>query len=75
MECPHCGDELEYDTYFGRLMGFQDKKVLGDIYRCPRGRDNSLPEEEACHSSCFHVAGSFYTFRDSPDDLHEGYPC
>lgn len=30
---------------------------------------------ECCESSCLHVAGSFYTYRDQPDNLHEGYPC
>ena len=30
-------------------------------------------EELTCHSSVFHVCGSFYT--DKYGELHEGYPC
>ena len=71
MECPYCGSELEHDDVFGRLAGFGDGTINGDIYRCPKGRE----ESEECESSIFHVAGSFYTFRKGNDDLHEGYPC
>ena len=70
MECPYCGSGLEYVDYFGRLAAHQDGKVLGDIYQCPKGRE----ESEECESSVFHVAGSFYVYRDS-GELHEGYPC
>ena len=38
MECPYCGSLLDYDDSFGRFMGFGDGKVLGYIYRCPKGR-------------------------------------
>jgi len=70
MECPHCGAELEVRDYFGRLATHQDGEVLGDIYQCPIGA-----EEGDCESATFHVAGSFYAYRDSPDSLHDGYPC
>ena len=71
MECPHCGSELDHDDVFGRLAGFGDGKVLGDIYRCPKGRE----ESEECESSVFHVAGSFYAYREGDTSLREGYPC
>lgn len=71
MECPHCGTELEHEDQFGRFAGFGDGKILGDIYRCPKGRE----ESEECESSVFHVAGSFYAFREGNTELQEGYPC
>ncbi len=71
IECPSCGAELIHDDVFGRLFGFQDKKILGDIYRCPVGRE----ESEECDSSCFHVAGSWYAYREGDTALKEGYPC
>ena len=70
MECPICGTELEWDDYFGRIAAFQDGKVVGDIWRCPNG----LAEDGDCDSNMFHVAGSFYTYKDD-DGIHEGYPC
>lgn len=70
MECPCCGAELELEDYFGRIAAHQDGKIVGDIYRCPVGR-----EEGDCDSATFYVAGSFYAYRDDPDNLHEGYPC
>lgn len=60
MECPYCGSELEYDDYFGRIASHQDGKIFGDIYRCPKGRE----ESEDCESSVFHVPGAFYAYRD-----------
>lgn len=71
MECPYCGEELDHEDYFGRLAAHQDGKALGDIYKCPNGS----VESELCDSALFHVAGSFYAYRDSPDTLHDGYPC
>lgn len=71
MECPCCGDELEYDCCFGRLAAHQDGKVLGDIYWCPNGREDN----GKCESSMFHVAGSFYVYSNDPSNLLEGYPC
>ena len=71
MECPYCGEELELEDYFGRLAAHQDGKVMGDIYRCPKGQE----ESEDCDSSVFFVPGSFYAYRDNPDNLLEGYPC
>lgn len=70
-ECPYCGSELEHEDVFGRLAGFGDGKINGDIYRCPKGREQS----EECESSCFHVAGSFYAYRHGDTSLKEGYPC
>lgn len=70
MECPYCGSKLELEDYFGRLFSHQDGKVSGDIYRCPVGQD-----EGECESASFHVAGSFYAYRDNPDKLLDGYPC
>lgn len=72
-ECPYCGAELEAEDYFGRLAAHQDGKVLGDIYFCPNGRSED-PEVE-CESAALHVAGAFHTYRNRPDELHEGYPC
>lgn len=60
--CPYCEQELLYHDYFGRLCLHQDGKVLGDIYKC----DNE---------DCEVYNESFYTYRDTPDELHEGYPC
>lgn len=71
MECPYCGSELEHDDVFGRLAGFSDGKILGDIYRCPKGRE----ESEECESSVHHVAGSFYAYREGDTSLKDGYPC
>lgn len=71
MECPYCGSLLDYDDSFGRFMGFGDGKVFGYIYRCPKGRE----ESEECESSCFHVAGSFYVYKNDESRLLEGYPC
>lgn len=70
LQCPYCGSDLEHHDLFGRFAGFGDGKVNGDIYKCPKGAE----ESEDCESSCFHVAGSFYTFRDG-DGLYDGYPC
>lgn len=71
LECPHCGSELEHDDVFGKLAGFGPYEVKGDIYRCPKGRE----ESEECDSSTFHVAGSFYAYRKGDTSLQEGYPC
>jgi hypothetical protein len=71
MTCPYCEAELDHEDIFGRLFSHQDGHVAGDIYRCPNG----LEQDGTCESENFHVAGSFYTYRDSPDNLHEGYPC
>jgi primosomal protein N' len=62
MECPHCNSELEYHNYFGRLFSHQDGQVLGDIYKC-------------INESCENFEGFYYTYRNRPDDLHEGYLC
>jgi hypothetical protein len=62
MDCPICGEELNHHDVFGRLCAHQDGKVLGDIYRC---------ENEDCEAQGEH----YYTYRDSPEELHEGYPC
>lgn len=70
-ECPHCGAELIHEDVFGRLAGFGDGKVNGDIYRCPNGRN----QDGSCESEVFHVAGSFYTYRTGDTSLQEGYPC
>jgi hypothetical protein len=70
MECPYCGAELELHDYFGRLASHQDGKVLGNIYICPIGEEGG-----DCDSALFHVAGSFYAYRDTSDILHDGYPC
>jgi hypothetical protein len=73
MECPYCASELIHDDVFGRLAGFCDGKINGDIYRCPKGR--AQDEDDECESSVFHVAGSFYAYREGNTDLQEGYPC
>ena len=70
MECPRCGAELDLDDQFGRIASHQDGRVLGDIYRCPNGMD----QDGTCASALFYVAGSFYTYRDEGELLHEGYP-
>lgn len=69
--CPLCGTELEVNDVFGRLAAHQDGKILGDIYRCPKG----VEQDGSCDSECFHVAGSFYAYREGDTQLHEGYPC
>jgi hypothetical protein len=71
MQCPYCGEELEWEDYFGRLAAHQDGYVAGHIYRCPNG----LEQDGSCESELFHVAGSFYTYTGLEDQLHEGYPC
>lgn len=70
MNCPYCNAELDIHDHFGRLAAHQDGKVLGDIWKCPNGRE----ENGTCASESFHVAGSFYSFR-ATGELHEGYPC
>ena len=70
MECPYCGEELVLHDYFGRIASHQDGKVIGDIWKCPNG----VEQDGSCESEFFHVAGSFYTYRDT-GELHEGYPC
>lgn len=62
MECPYCEKELNYHDYFGRIASHQDGKVLGNIYTC---------ENEECEM----YQESFYTYRDRPYDIQEGYPC
>ena len=72
MECPSCGSELEHEDTFGRYLGSRYEEVHGQIYRCPKGREQS----EECDSSTFHVAGSYYTYeKGDGGQLHEGYPC
>lgn len=71
MLCPHCNAELIHEDVFGRLCSHQDGKILGDIYRCPNGQE----QDGTCDSELFSVAGSFYTYREGCDELHEGYPC
>ncbi|MEH7186512.1 hypothetical protein [Bacillus toyonensis] len=35
MECPHCGAELEYNSFYYRgNMAAGDYEKLGDIYKC-----------------------------------------
>jgi len=70
MECPLCGAELECEDYFGRIAVHQDGYIAGDIYRCLNG----LKQDGSCDSEMFHVAGSFYSYRNT-GELHEGYPC
>ncbi len=70
MECPICGEELDLVDYFGRIAAHQDGKVLGDIYKCPNG----VECDGSCDSEMFHVAGSFYVYRET-GEIHEGYPC
>lgn len=62
MEYPYCGEELNYDTYWGRICAHQDGHVEGDIYSC---------ENEDCEM----YQESFHVYRSNPDDIHEGYPC
>jgi len=69
MECPICGEVLEKEDEYGRFCAHQDGKRLGEIFRCPNGRE----QNGQCNSECFHVAGSFYT--DTHGNLYEGYPC
>lgn len=66
--CPLCGEELEYHDYYGRLCKHQDGKVLGQIYHCPKGRQ----EDNSCESENFN--GTWHT-REGSDELREGYPC
>lgn len=70
MDCPLCGTELDRDDVYGRLCAHQDGKVIGDIYRCPKGRE----QDGTCDSESFSVAGSFYVVRET-GEIHEGYPC
>ena len=71
MECPLCGAELECEDYFGCIAAHQDGYIAGDIWRCPNG----FEQNGSCDSEFFYVAGSFYTYRDRDDEIHEGYPC
>ena len=71
MECPYCGEELVHEDVFGRLWSHQDGRIFGDIYYCPNGKE----QDGSCYSELFYVAGSFYTYRNNPTELHEGYPC
>lgn len=68
MTCPICGTELEQDDVYGRLFPHQDGKVIGEIFRCPKG----FQQDGSCDSEEISVAGSFYT--DEQGELHEGYP-
>jgi hypothetical protein len=63
MECPYCGQELEYHDYFGRYLGKDRWDKKGEIYKC---------QNEECESMVFNYF--FYTRLDS-DNLQEGYPC
>jgi hypothetical protein len=68
VECPYCGEELEYHDYYGRTKYSEHYWIhphswierIGDIFKC---------KNEDCE--CFEQL--FYT--DERDDLHEGYPC
>lgn len=71
MDCPYCGEELIPEDYFGRIAAHQDGEVIGDIWKCPNGKE----ENGECDSELFHVAGSFYTYRDNENVIHNGYPC
>lgn len=63
MNCPECGQELEYSDYYGPMK--KDNywtpsyiERVGDIYHC---------QNEECEGHHFHT--------DSNEELHEGYPC
>ena len=71
MECPYCGEELTYDDTFGYHMGSDRPEPLGTIWRCPNG----MEQDGTCESEDFSVAGCFFTYHDSDNDLHEGNPC
>jgi hypothetical protein len=69
MECPYCGEELNYEEYYGKhnwemgpgVTGMRDWwDKTGDIYKC---------KNEECDAYEQH----FYT--DKQDNLHEGYLC
>jgi hypothetical protein len=62
--CLYCEEELVCWDYFGRIAAHQDGKVFGDIYKC---------RNEECEAERENI--TFYTYRDSPDNLIEGYPC
>lgn len=63
MECPYCGQELDYHDYYGRLCAHQDGKILGEIYKCLN---------EDCESETFNY---YFHTREFSVELHEGYPC
>jgi hypothetical protein len=62
--CPYCGHELDYHDSFGRFLGHQDGKRVGNIYKCPN---------EHCESEVFNYY--FYDYVTGDLDLYEGYPC
>lgn len=68
-ECPHCGQELVYHDYFGKVK-YADHYYLypqswiektGEIFKC---------KNEDCEAFDEH----FYAY-DADGVLHEGYPC
>ena len=71
IECPICYAELIHEDTFGRFAGFGDRKIFGDIYRCPNGQN----QDETCESEFHSVAGSWYAYREGDTSIKEGYPC
>jgi hypothetical protein len=69
IKCLYCDQELEYNDYYGYLIGWNDflnEPIIskeGEIYRCPN---------ESCLSDEFN---SWFHTRPDHTELYEGYPC
>lgn len=63
--CPYCGEDLEYQDYYGHYLGEDRWDVVGYIYKC---------NNEKCESGAFN-----FLFHDrckkGDDSIREGYPC
>lgn len=60
--CPYCGEELNWEDYYGRILSHQDGVVLGDIYQCK-------------NENCEMFQEIYHTMRAEGDELYQGYPC
>jgi len=59
MECPECGEPLEYEDYFGPYQGGGIIEKVGTVWGC---------RNEECDSHWFHMF-------EGDTEPREGYPC
>lgn len=69
MNCPYCGEELEYNDYFGSI------KYADHYYLYPQSWIEKKGEIFKCiNENCSDYDSYFYVYLNS-DIIHKGYPC